>query len=125
MSAYVNSYGVCNWFPEHGEQFVAPESMDAFKKLSPAGKVFYCIEIQDKWLVLQYGANTYRVSADVFKPIAAPAFKVGQHVIAREKAGIIEHIMWHFKNEAPIYLLAFSGKLSSRRYAEVELRLST
>jgi len=125
MAARVNSYGVCNWFPEHGVQLVAQEDIDAFTKLSPAGKVFYCMGIQGKWLILQYGTNTYRVSSDVFRPVAAPAFKVGQPVIAGEKTGIIEHVTWHFKNEVPIYLLAFGGKLSSRRYAEEELRLST
>jgi hypothetical protein len=123
MNVYVNSYGVCNWFPEHGAQLVAPESIDAFTSLSPAGKVFYCTGIQDKWLVLQYGANIYCVSSDVFRPVATPAFKIGQQVIVGEKAGIIEHVMWHFKNEVPIYLLTFSGKLSSRRYAEAELSL--
>jgi len=124
MSSYVNSYGVCNWFPEHGVHLIASENMDAFKSLSPAGKVFHCTGIQDKWLVLQYGANTYRVSADVFRQVATPAFKIGQHVIVGKKVGIIEHIMWHFKNETPIYLLTVNGKSLSRRYAEAELRLS-
>jgi len=121
MTDCANSYGVCNWFPEHGAKLVAPEDVDAFTGLSPAGKVFYCIGIQGEWLVLQCGTNTYRVRPDVFRPVATPAFEVGQRVVASEKLGIIEHVKWHFKNEVPIYLLTFGGKLSSRRYAEAEL----
>ncbi len=123
MASCVDSYGVCNWFPEHGAHLVATEDIDEFKSLSPAGKVFYCSGIQDGWLVLQYGASTYRASPDVFRPVTVPAFKIGQHILAGGKEGVIAHVTWHFKNEAPIYLLAFGGKLSSRRYAEAELKL--
>lgn len=121
MESCVDSYGVCNWYPEHGEHLVAESDRAAFAALAPAGKVFHCVGMDGPWLLLKYGADIYRASTDVFKKVSAPAFEVGQHVIAKGKVGTIAHISWHFKDESPIYFLAFDGRQSSRRYAEAEL----
>lgn len=115
------SFGMCNWFPEHGKHLIADLDLVAFAALHPAGKVFQYVGSEDAWRVVQYGANTYRVSPDILKPIPTPAFEVGQPVVARERVGVVADVTWHFKDMAPIYFLEFQGKRSSRRYSEAEL----
>lgn len=122
MSSFsAKSFGVCNWFPEHGQHLVADADRVAFAALNPAGKVFQCVGAEGDWLIVRYGANTYRVSSDVLKPVHAPAFDVGQTVTAKDKSGVVADVTWHFKEATPIYFLEFDGKRSSRRYSEAEL----
>lgn len=121
MEAHVDFYGVCNWYPEHGDYLVYEKDREAFMDLAPAGKVFHCVGRDGPWLLLKYGENFYRASAEMLEKVRAPAFEVGQRVMAKGKCGVIVCMMWHFKNVAPVYLLAFDGKKSSRRYVETEL----
>lgn len=115
------SFGVCNWFPEHGQHLVVDADREAFIALNPAGKIFQHVGAEGEWLVVRYGANTYRVNPDVLRPVPAPAFDVGQAVTARDRPGVVADVTWHFKEEAPIYFLQIDGKRSSRRYSEAEL----
>jgi hypothetical protein len=124
MDAEINSYRVCNWFPEHGLHFIDESDRASFAALSPAGKVFRCVVMDGDWLLLEYGVNTYRANIDVFKKVSAPAFRIGQRVLVNGRRSTVALVTWHFKNEAPIYLLAFDGKQSSRRYGEAELELA-
>lgn len=122
MSSFsARSFGVCNWFPEHGKHLVADVDRSAFAALSPAGKVFQRVGVEGEWLIVRYGANTYRVNPSVLKLVPAPAFDVGQPVLARDRSGVVADVTWHFKEVAPIYFLEFDGKRSSRRYSEEEL----
>ncbi|WP_418124641.1 DUF6960 family protein [Variovorax sp. 160MFSha2.1] len=122
MAPLTPHYVVCNWFPEHGDHLIAETDRSRFAALSPAGKVFRCIDRKGEWLFLQYaGDEIYRVNQEACKPVLPPVFHIGQRVKASEKQGIVVHIGWHFKNEAPIYLLEFAGKRSSRRYLDQDL----
>jgi hypothetical protein len=123
MSLEVNEFGVCNWFPEHGLELVAELDRASFTALSPAGKVFRCVGLDADWLLIGYGINLYRVSPEIFKKVRAPVFSIGQQVLLGGRKSVVANISWHFKNEAPIYLLTFDGKQSSRRYDEKELTL--
>lgn len=115
------SHVVCNWFPEHGYHLVVDEDQERFSALSPAGKVFRCLGSSGDWISIRYGADQYRVSHEVLKPVPSPSFEVGQDVIVKGKPAVVLHIGWHFKDGAPIYLLEIEGKRSSRRYSEGEL----
>ena len=118
------SHVVCNWFPEHGAHLVADDDRERFAALSPAGKVFRYLGADAGWILIQYGADKYRVSAEVLKPVSPLAFEVGQHVMAKGKPAVVLHVGWHFKEAAPIYLLEVEGKRSSRRYSEGELTVA-
>lgn len=115
------SFGVCNWFPEHGSHLVASVDLAAFTALDPAGKVFECIGEEGPWLVVRYGVHTYRLNPDILNPVPAPAFSVGQPVVSKDRSGVVADVTWHFKEMAPIYFLEFGGKRSSRRYSELDL----
>lgn len=45
----IERYGICNWYPEHGSHLVSPDHFLEFINLKPAGKIFKCISIDDKW----------------------------------------------------------------------------
>ncbi|MFM7202494.1 MAG: DUF6960 family protein [Myxococcota bacterium] len=120
-SISAKSFGVCNWFPEHGNHLVFDADLVTFAALRPAGKVFQYVGVEGMWRIVRYGTNTYRVSPDILKPVTAPLFEVGQPVATKDKAGVVADVTWHFKEMAPIYFVEFLGKRSSRRYSEAEL----
>jgi hypothetical protein len=121
-SSSAKIFGVCDWFPEHGEHLVVDADRLAFAALNPAGKIFQCIGMEGEWLVVRYGTNVYRVNPGVLKPVPPPVFDVGQTVTSKDRSGVVADVTWHFKEAAPIYFLQFDGKRSSRRYSEQELR---
>jgi len=121
MSSFEKFFAVCNWFTDHGAHLVADTDGDAFAALNPAGKVFQCVGEEGGWLVVRYGANTYRVNPEIMKLIPAPIFQIGQIVSTNGKCATVAEITWHHKDAAPIYFLDFGKKRSSRRYSEAEL----
>jgi len=121
MTIEVGGFGVCNWFPEHGEHLVLDSDRAAFAALIPAGMLFRRVGSEGDWITIKYGDNIYRVNPSVLKTVSAPAFEVGQNVVAKGKEAKIIYLGWHFKDARPIYLVEFDGKRSSRRYSEQEI----
>lgn len=121
MGSWVGSHAVCTWFPEHGAELIAADDLDAFAALAPAGKIFTCVGSDGPWLLVKYGDASFRASPEVFAKVATPAFALGQRVKAGVAFGEVSHLGWHFRDEAPIYLLSFGGEQASRRYTEAEL----
>lgn len=115
------TFGVCNWFPEHGGHLVAPHDLEGFTALRPNGKVFQCLGDESGFLVVRYGDRLFHVSQEVVKSVPSPEYRIGQTVITKGKYGVVVDIEWHFKDSVPIYFLTFEGKRSSRRYFENEL----
>jgi len=125
MTINDQAFGVCNWFPEHGEHLVFPNDLADFIALRPNGKLFQCVGKEFGYLVLSYGERRFHVGQDVFKAAPAPRYRVGQSVKTSQKQGVVADIEWHFKDSVPIYYVAFSGKRSSRRYLEHELAIDS
>ena len=103
MTINDQAFGVCNWFPEHGEHLVAPHDLADFSALRPNGKLFQCVGEESGYTVLSYGGKRFHVSQDVFKAVPAPRYRVGQSVRASQKQGVVADIEWHFKDSVPIY----------------------
>jgi hypothetical protein len=114
-------FGICIWFPEHGEHLIAPHDLEEFMTLRPNGKVFQCLGLESGFSTIAYGDKIFHVNQKVMKNVPPPKFLIGQSVVAKEKRAVVVDIEWHFKDLVPIYFLSFEGKRSSRRYYEKEL----
>ncbi|RCX18762.1 hypothetical protein DFR58_10431 [Anaerobacterium chartisolvens] len=124
MKKFINSWGLYPWFIEDGEYLIFPKDIESFKKLSPYGKVFRCIDEVDGYLVLKYGNETFRVKSDLYKIVDAPFFEIGCNVkLVKDntQVGTIEEIQWHQKNKVPMYYISINGKQKSTRYFNEDL----
>ena len=119
----IERYGICNWYPEHGSHLVSTDNFLEFINLKPAGKIFKCISIDDKWCSVIYGEKTFKIDPVIYHIVPDLKFYIGQSVWVKTKnsVGTIIDVFWHFKNEMPVYFINFEGKRSSRRYSESEL----
>jgi hypothetical protein len=117
-------WGLYPWFPEHGEEYVHPEDVNAFRLLFPYGKAFAVLAEEDSYVVLQYGNARFRVKPDLLKPISAPANSFGEKVRVvshgEDVTGTVSDIQWHFERAEPYYLLMINGKRSKKRYWKVD-----
>ena len=119
-----NSWGLYPWFIEDGEHLIFPSDLESFKKVSPYGKVFKCIDEVDGYLVLQYGKDTFRVKSTLYKMVDKPLFEIGCNVkLVKDNTqeGTIEEINWHHKNDMPMYYISINGKRKSTRYFNQDL----
>ena len=126
MSNSVGTWGLYQWFPEHGENLIYFNDRQRFKALLPNGKVFHCINEEPDFLTLQYNEDVYHVKSTLYKKVTIPLFSFGKQVQVSNHpntVNIVRSIEWHFKQNALIYYLEIDGKLSSKRYWEKELSL--
>ncbi|WP_346352912.1 DUF6960 family protein [Azotosporobacter soli] len=126
MSRNKNTWGLYPWFIENGEQLIEPLDLEKFKRLSPYGKIFECIDEDNEYITLKYGEEVYQVKAELYKQVNAPIFTFGNKVRLTEKLetiGVIIDINWHNKENTPIYLIEINGKRKSTRYMETDLSM--
>jgi hypothetical protein len=124
MSNFDGTWGLYQWFPEHGEHLISSNDIERFKALLPNSKVFHCIAEDKDFLTLQYNEDMYHVKPALYKKLSIPSFSFGNQVRVinhPERVGIVRGIKWHFKQNAVIYYLDINGKFSSQRFWEQEL----
>jgi len=121
MNNFINTWGLYTWFLEDGYDCFHPEEIGMFEPNNT--RVFYCKNVEDKYLILQYGRKDFRVNPENYKLIEKPKFNYCEAVIVKnqELLGEIEEIQWHYKQEYHIYYLIIDGKRKSRRFYEDEL----
>ncbi len=119
-----SSFALYNWFPEHGADLVHAEDRDDFARLMPAGRVFG-VAREDDWFVLMLGDSRFRVRADLLQPVPAPRHWLGDRVNfvsgGQNRQGTVRSVHWHFRDNAPYYLLSIDGKPLSKRYLDDDL----
>lgn len=117
------AWGLYPWFEEHGAQLVHSEDLDAFRKLSPYGKVFLRTGEVDEFIELCYGESKFRVKPELFQPVPPVSFPIGTRVAVRGKNGdaVVDSIQWHHRDAKPICHVRRDGKLDSRRYSAEDL----
>ena len=124
MSNRPASFALYNWYPEHGLHLVHPEDLDRFVRMMPAGHVFG-VERGGDWTTLSHGASTYRVRGDLLQPVPAPRHWLGDEVNflsgGKTRSGVVRDVFWHFRDDAPFYLLSADGKALSKRYLDGDL----
>lgn len=120
MIAPNDRWGLYQWFQEHGTDLVHPDELEAFRRLLPSGKVFECIGRESDYLVLTYGERRFHVKPALFKPVPAPAKKIGDRVCIRRKGDIVPavvtDVIWHFQRSEPFYFVAAASRKLSKRY---------
>lgn len=89
-------------------------------------RVYRVVSEDGSYLTVQYGELEFRVWPDAFRPVASPAFDVGD-VVAFEKggqevSGVIKEIGWHYKRDEHIFLIERDGRLLKKRYWSHDLR---
>jgi hypothetical protein len=106
------------WFEEHGASLVYPDDMEAFRKLSPYGKVFQRIGDDGNWAVIVYAGARIRVDATCAKVVNAPAFGFGQRVLVRRhrRVATVVEIRWHYKADCPFFFVEAGGRRVKTRY---------
>ena len=125
---YAGRWGIYPWFVEHGKELIHPDDWNGFeeqfqKTASPAA-VAQCVGASNGFLLLQYPSGVFRVKPDLFRIIPTPAFSFGEHVVVLktpEKRGVVYQIIWHYKENQPMYFVLYGGKRSKRRYRAEEL----
>jgi hypothetical protein len=115
-------WGLYPWFAEDGADLIHPDDREAFRALGPYGRVFQKVGDDDGYMRLRYGERTYRVRPSLFQSVTVPAFDFGQKVRLNrrpDEVGAVQDIMWHHKENRPMYFLNVNGKrVSTRRWEE-------
>jgi len=128
MDDAVGTWGLYPWFPEHGGKMIHPKDADQLALLGamgPYGKVFQCCDrTEDGYLVLCYGMIRLRVQPAFYRPVPAPAFEIGDHVLLNDgsnREGVVRGIEWHIKKKKPMYFLSLGGQRYARRLWQDDL----
>jgi hypothetical protein len=120
------NWGQYPWVPEHGDSLIHPEDVRRFRALQPYEKVFQLLEERDRYLVLRYGSETFRVRPDLYRALKErPVFRFGDRVQDKsdpERVGVVQDIIWHPQYGRPIYFIEAGGKRLSHRYLGEELQ---
>lgn len=117
------SFALYPWFAEHGADFVHPEDLQRFVALAPYGRVFTVSAVDGEFVELGYGTEKFRVISKLLQLVPGPKFIIGQKIrcASSNNSGQIIHIIWHYKEEKPFYLIAMDGKPRSKRYWDNDL----
>lgn len=115
-------WGLYQWFEEHGRHLVHAADLEAFRQLSPNGKLFLWEGMEGDYLVLRYGDAVFRVRPDLFRPVGEPLFGFGSRVSVPGKGdGVVTGMSWHFKRGEPMYVITVKGKELKKRYYSSDL----
>lgn len=119
----IGSWGIYSWFPELGDDFVAPDSLGVAKPIKLYGKLFNCLGVCNEYLILGYRDCEISVRPDLYVAVQSPCFEFLDEVkvVATGKSGVVIDIEWHHKKGEPIFYLEFCGRKSSRQYFTPEL----
>ena len=114
------------WSIEHGVEKIHPDDLENFKKEANGVKVFQCVNETTDYITLEYGENSYQVKIDLFRPVSAPKYHIGQDVkvVSNNQLtdGVITDIMWHSSKNEHFYFITIAGKKKSKRYFEDEFK---
>ncbi|KNY25872.1 DUF6960 family protein [Pseudobacteroides cellulosolvens] len=108
MNDLTGTWGVYPWFYEDGEDLIHPLDLCRFKErfLYSGGKVFFCKDIVEKYLVLKYKDELFRVKPDLYNRVKMPTFDYGDYLKLKDRPEaicVVNDIVWHFKEDAPKY----------------------
>ena len=119
-----NKWGLYQWFEEHGRDLIHSGSLDDFVNAKPSGKVFYCRDSKNGYLILEYGKESFSVKPSLFKEVSDPLFQIRQKVTTNTGniVYIITDINWHFGKNDPFYYLSIDGKKKTKRYFSEDIR---
>ena len=120
MSNTIGSWGLYQWFREHGVHLVHPDDLGAFERLMPNSKVFVCEGDEGEYLVLRYGQERYRAKPELFKVVSPPPKAFGEMVWVTKDGqpseATVSDIIWHFQRQEPYFLLEFGGRKGTKQY---------
>jgi hypothetical protein len=118
-------------YPWHGQsdaerQLVHPADLERLKFLWPYCRVLERLgDVSARgFIVLRYGADTFRVRPDLFQPVPPPAFDFGDEVCLRKdpsRTGVILDIYWHYQQGQPFFFIRSGRRRISKRYLVGEL----
>ena len=125
MSDRIGRWGLYPWFLEHGQDKVHPQDLDGFQALGPAGPYGLVFQVADDvppYVVLEYGAQRFRVMPELLREVEAPRFRIGDPVLVPGGAlAVVREIHWHHKRGEPFFLLMVEDRRKSKRYWTSEL----
>lgn len=112
----LGKWGVCQWFGD--ESMVNKDDLEEFFKLSPNGKIFYCVNGDGQYIYISYNNKTFKVHSCTFKEVPEPLLKIGENIIVRDskEVGKIVDISWHYKRKEAFYYILSNDKRKSKRF---------
>lgn len=118
-------YVICRWPPDTSIDMVHPDSVNAFRKLAPYGKVLRTTNLQAEYVTLSYGPAQYQARFPMLEVVANSAFDIGDTVICEglEGEALILDAIWHFNRQEAFYLVHAMGRRRSKRYWAADMRL--
>lgn len=126
MNEQLNTWGLYQWFEEHGNSLVHPDDLDTLRNLAPNGKVFQLVAEDGDFIKLRYADKYIRVKPSLFKQVPTPAFQFDEPVSflkdQKNVTGKITDISWHFQKAQPIFLLEANGKRPTKQYYAADLK---
>jgi hypothetical protein len=126
-------YGLYNWWPKQSrpdktmdEMFdlmIHPEDIHLANEINPVGKVFINSGREQRYIIIEFGENSIRVTPENWKTVPGDGFKVGDRVRVlsnkgknNPKEGVVISMSWHQKNKSIIYSLSENGKKLKKQY---------
>jgi exosome complex RNA-binding protein Csl4 len=128
-------YGLYNWWPKQSrpdktmdEMFdlmIHPEDIHLANEINSVGKVFINSGREQRYIIIEFGENSIRVTPENWKTVPGDGFKVGDRVRVRvlsnkgknnPKEGVVISMSWHQKNKSIIYSLCENGKKLKKQY---------
>ena len=114
-----NTWGIYSWSTLHGEDLIYPKDLEKAKKNELRGKVFHCIDSNDKYITLEYQNESYRVKPNLYEIFSGVIFPIGSAVKLKrypDMNGVIRDIRWYWDKKEPIYFITLNGKKKTKRY---------
>ena len=121
----MNTWGLYHWFRERSLDLIHPDDWSLVQAHSPQGVVCEVIGKEGQYLTICLGRHHFRGKPELFQPVSAPLFRVGQPVWTKpprtSQIGIVRRVIWHFKMNEPLFFLEVNGKGLKSRYRADEL----
>jgi hypothetical protein len=121
----MSTWGLYPWSRENGTDLIHPDDLALVLTQCLFGNVCEVLGEEGPYLVLRFSSFQFRGRPVLFRPVPPPVFRPGQEVMTKAprtlRKGVIRDIVWHFKRNEPVYLLAISGRGLNRRYFAWEL----
>lgn len=129
-------YGHFPWWPEDGDDWVHPDDVTKARNMVPGARIWrrdgeqpQNASVDEKYVVLHYGADQLRVRPRLWQEIAPPEFAIGDWIEVRSRlmtndphTGRIREVLWDEVEGAVRYQISVGGKPLERMYAADDLK---
>lgn len=119
-----DKYGVYNWWPEEGVDWIHPYDLPKAKDHIPSNLVFRKSDHDEQYSLLSHGELKIRVKPTLWLPVKFEGLNVGDFVEVKSEFGknepmvaVIHQMTWDDHKQQIEYQLSKAGRLVPRVFA--------